>query len=451
MSEIGLKSIVRIDRVWLDERHTFTRKPAAGGRYWRIVVDGTCNGCQRHTLPARHLEYLKVAFPSVTEARRYANALLADVQRGIIVPAVETVARPVTVGEWLKRWITDADYIGDISPVTLQSYTQIVNDHLIPAFGALQLEELSAREHINSFYRAQTEKKLSSSTVNKHHVVLSMALSAAVQEGHLTRNPADPRANKIVLPPRKGRDSRKREHHALTDEQIGMLLNRVAGSDLLEVPVALAVLGGLRAQEILGLEWRDVDVKGRLLHVRQALQQTRGEDGHPVLKLKDPKSEHGKRAIPLSDELAAILTRWRAERAAIDLMLTDPGALVFPEDRTVIRDPKQASTRLLARSALSGRWLAFAQRDENADILAGVTFHDLRHGAATFWLHHGIPLFRVSRWLGHADIGITANIYGHEEPDANDAELISVAMAGVKRPKGPDGADVVQLRKQQGA
>jgi integrase len=40
-------------------------------------------------------------------------------------------------------------------------------------------------------------------------------------------------------------------------------------------------------------------------------------------------------------------------------------------------------------------------------------FHDLRHACATFMLAQGVPLRVVSEWLGHSQIGLTADSYGH--------------------------------------
>jgi integrase len=40
-------------------------------------------------------------------------------------------------------------------------------------------------------------------------------------------------------------------------------------------------------------------------------------------------------------------------------------------------------------------------------------FHDLRHACATFMLAQGVPLRVVSEWLGHSQIGLTADTYGH--------------------------------------
>ena len=45
--------------------------------------------------------------------------------------------------------------------------------------------------------------------------------------------------------------------------------------------------------------------------------------------------------------------------------------------------------------------------------LPKIRFHDLRHTAASLFIQDGFSLKEVSEYLGHCDIGTTANIYTH--------------------------------------
>ncbi|MFT4262469.1 MAG: tyrosine-type recombinase/integrase [Nocardioides sp.] len=55
--------------------------------------------------------------------------------------------------------------------------------------------------------------------------------------------------------------------------------------------------------------------------------------------------------------------------------------------------------------------------------LPDIRFHDLRHSAAALWLTAGISPYKVSRWLGHANIAITDRLYGHLVPDDSSRDL----------------------------
>ena len=45
--------------------------------------------------------------------------------------------------------------------------------------------------------------------------------------------------------------------------------------------------------------------------------------------------------------------------------------------------------------------------------LRHIRFHDLRHSCASLLLANDVPLKQIQEWLGHSDIGTTANIYSH--------------------------------------
>jgi integrase len=143
------------------------------------------------------------------------------------------------------------------------------------------------------------------------------------------------------------------------------------------------VLGdtGLRINEALALQWRDID--GTRLHVRRALSES--SDGR--MTLAPPKSRYGKRSVPISHELAAGL--WQARKHARWNGDRDP---VFA---TTSRDGD--ATPHHARN-LFGRVLKPAARK------AGVPwcgFHTLRHTCATRLFHAGLNPKAVQVWLGH--------------------------------------------------
>lgn len=432
MIELKLDKVARVDRAWLeldreqaDKPFEYASRPPQGGkwRYYRIVFDGTCDGCAKHSRPTRHLEQRKMSFPTRTDADRFVAQVNADAQRGQVVVEAPAPEQPSveTVGEWLAEWRDK--WTGNITPRTLESYVQAVDGHLIPKLGHIPLAELDDTA-VNEFIAGQVAKGYKPSTVHKHHVVLAIALNKAVKRKRLAHNPADTKSNDITLPSLADPGA-KREHHVLTDDQTDALLHLIHGH-VLEVPAALALLAGLRAQEALALRWRDVDFDRHLIHVNQALEQTRAADGSPVLRIKAPKSKSGKRAVPMDDVLEAVLMDWRKTLVARDLAESGTSARWTAPDALVIADDMDRNPLApMSRNRLSTRWHQWRVDDDIAAVIGDVTFHDLRHSAASYWLRHGVPLFRVSRWLGHANIAITANVYGHENPDESDAEFLS--------------------------
>lgn len=59
--------------------------------------------------------------------------------------------------------------------------------------------------------------------------------------------------------------------------------------------------------------------------------------------------------------------------------------------------------------------------------LPHIRFHELRHSCASLLLNNGFTLKDVQEYMGHADIQMTANIYGHL--DMQRKELLTQKMA----------------------
>jgi integrase len=187
----------------------------------------------------------------------------------------------------------------------------------------------------------------------------------------------------VILEPSR---VKQREQRALTEEEISTLLTAAEGTRF-AAPIRFTLASGLRQSELLALKWTDVDFDGCLAHVRGT------------------KTAKSRRAVELS---AVTITTLRTHRR------------------------QQARTRLRRGSAWQDHGLVFPStagtpwfkrmfyRDYRAVVdrsgimsPATVTWHTLRHTAATQWLRHGADVFSVSRRLGHASAAFTMDVYGH--------------------------------------
>jgi len=79
--------------------------------------------------------------------------------------------------------------------------------------------------------------------------------------------------------------------------------------------VGLAILSGLRRGELFALRWHDIDEHARVLTVREAVY-----DGI----FATPKTEAGRRQIPLSDLALRDINEWKQQAG-----VTEPDKLVF--------------------------------------------------------------------------------------------------------------------------
>jgi integrase len=196
----------------------------------------------------------------------------------------------------------------------------------------------------------------------------------------------------------------------LSAPDVRVLLS-VTQDDLYGPVYAVAASTGLRLGELLGLAWTDLDGLAGTLTVRRSLAAAQGGGW----KLAEPKSARSRRTIPLPKRAREALSLQRARQGAAKEVVGDAW-----QDRDGL-----VFTDSVGRPIRPGAVSSAFQKARAAAGLPAVTFHDLRHSAATLMLAEGVPLAVISEWLGHAGIAITASHYAAVVPalrrDAADA------------------------------
>ena len=154
---------------------------------------------------------------------------------------------------------------------------------------------------------------------------------------------------------------------------------------------ATAMYGGLRAGELQGLRWGDVDLTGGFLHVRRSIDPQAGEVA--------PKSAAGIRRVPIP---AVLRPHLAAHRLACPWSATD--GYVFG------RGPE--------RPFLVWTIHKRARRYWTAAKLDPIGLHECRHTMVTLYLAAGTDWLTLSKIAGHSDPHTTAKLYGHLLRDA---------------------------------
>jgi len=178
---------------------------------------------------------------------------------------------------------------------------------------------------------------------------------------------------------------------ALTHDQAMRLLDAIKGHD--HEHLYWLLLGtGLRIGEALGLQWSDIDWTRRAVRVEAKLKPLKGRRW----KLEDPKSEAGRRWIPLVDELMGALEAQRAR-----------GIRRFGEDFIFIDQLGEPYTQDSVRNHMAFLGDKIGIEGERTGSKKTVTPHDLRRSAATFLHGQAVPLAAIQHILGHTDIQTT--------------------------------------------
>lgn len=165
------------------------------------------------------------------------------------------------------------------------SYNHRLNELLLPRFGALPLTEVDGNA-LRELDALLVGEKLSPSTRRNMQIVVRSVLSFAVETGNLTEKPKLPRlpkAGKKVISP-------------IRESDLQLILG--AASTNARTAFMLAAYAGLRAGEVRGLQWSDIDLKGSTLTVRRAISRN---------EATTPKSGH-QRLVPLTPTLVKLLS-----------------------------------------------------------------------------------------------------------------------------------------------
>jgi integrase len=183
------------------------------------------------------------------------------------------------------------------------------------------------------------------------------------------------------------------------------------------------VFTGLRASELRGLRWTDVDLKASRLHVRQ-----RADRYHAIAM---PKSDSGQRSIPLPPIVVNTIREWRLACPKGKL------GLVFPNGAGRVESLANITNRGLAPTMVrAGVTVDTVEKDEMGEPILAAKYtglHALRHFYASWCINRradgGLELSpkMVQGRMGHSSITMTMDVYGHLFPSRDDGQEMAAA------------------------
>jgi integrase len=337
-------------------------------------------------------------YTKLGEARAARAKIIADRDNGTLVKRSKT-----TVAEAITTWLGGRR---NLRPSAQRSYAdslRLVSDRL----GSIQLQNLT-KAHLDDLVTGLLKHGrrvgniqrtgLSPRSVNLMLTLLSSVLDDAMKQGTLSRNVA-----KLVERPSQPR----KDKATWTEGQAAVFLTAVA-DDRLSVAWQLS-LYGLRRGEVLGLRWSDVDLDAKTITIRWARLEITGVG----IVEGEPKTERGKRTLPLDDALAASLRSLRARQNRERLENGDvysKGCEVCGGAHVVVNElgepyrPEYYSDRFRNLAKAAG--------------LPVIRLHDARHTCGTLMHLRGVPTAVISKWLGHASASFTMATYVHSQNDA---------------------------------
>ncbi|WP_372408835.1 tyrosine-type recombinase/integrase [Streptomyces luteireticuli] len=347
-------------------------------------------------------------------AEQWLSHIEADMSRG---QYLDPQKAKTTFKRYAEKWLTTQG--GD--PNTRASMTSQLRIHAFPYIGSRPLGSFQP-EHIREWVTRMEESGVRGAYARTIYANARTVLSAAVDDGYLSRNPCSARSVKAPAVEAK--------------RVVPWSVDRVLAvqSELPGRYRAMVDLGagcGLRQGEILGVAVDALDFEAEALHVVQQLKLSRSK-----AVFAPPKG--GKlRTTPLPPPVAEALRRHMAEFPPVEITLpwgTAKGPLV--------------TKRLIFAGPLGGHvWRTSLNDDAWKPALAaagvipqprkGETYaaarehgmHALRHFYASVLLDAGENVKALAEYLGHSDPGLTLRVYAHLMPSSQERTLKAVADA----------------------
>ena len=362
-------------------------------------------------------------FRSENDAEDFAAKTRLEIGKGIHVPDSASVTVQKAGELWLK---TCREKDGGLEETTIRTYKQHLNLHINPFIGREKLSRLSL-QLIRAFQDRLHEEQRSAPMIRAITRSLGSILADAQERGLVNHNAVR------ELPRRKRRNRHKGKLKVGLDiptpDEVRALLAAAQGRWR---PFLLtAVFTGLRASELRGLRWDDVDLKTGELNVRQRADR--------LHKIGPPKSAAGRRTVPLPPTVVNELREWKLICPKKDGKL----GLVFPNGVGNIENHGRVIKFGLKKTMMDAGLVkpvldehGVAKRDDEGQPLVKAKYtglHKLRHFFASWCINRkedgglGLPVKIVQERLGHASIVMTMDTYGHLFPRGDDTAELAAA------------------------
>lgn len=265
---------------------------------------------------------------------------------------------------------------------TYYIYLSILNNHILPFFNKYEIEDIKVQD-INIFINILLNKsnkngeKLNASTINLIIIFLKSIFKEAFESEIISKNPII-RIKTLPIIQKEITVLSKQDQNKLVDYCI---LNI---DDSRYLGIILTLYTGLRIGELLGLTWKNIDLRERIIKITQILSKINNQ-----YEITSPKTSSSIRFIPISNQLEMFL-RLEKNKKLSEFVIS------YHNKHCLIRSYQYFFSMVLKKLNIKY-----------------VNFHVLRHTFATRCLEIGIDIKTISEIMGHKNATITLNRYSH--------------------------------------
>ncbi len=340
------------------------------------------------TYAARQDNGQALTFATMGDADGWLSLRRSEILRNAWLPPATPTAAPVTVREFAEAWLAHRD----LEDRSREHYAQLLRTHVFPAFGSVPVPSVTPAA-VRTWH-ANLGKCTGPTARANAYALLRTVMHTAVADDVIPSNPCRVRGAGQSKRVKKIVPASLAELEALTK----------AMPEKYQLLVLLAAWCGLRFGELTELRRSDVDVTNGAVHIRRSVVRTAAGR-----KVKDPKSEAGKRTVALPPHLLPLVKDHIRDHAAMGR-----DGLLFPA----------VNGGQLAPSTVYRVFYPAREKAGRDDL----RFHDLRHTGAVLAASTGATLAELMARLGHSTPGAALR-YQHAAQDRD--RVIAVALSAL--------------------
>lgn len=320
--------------------------------------------------------------------------------------------------EIAKAWYDDhRQYVKES---TSSAYAMILNNHIIPYFGE---SENITEEDLQKYVNDKISGGLGIRPVRDTISVIKMLLRFGAKKKW-----CEPPVDWKMIYPSRTMDSKRVETWSPAHQK-KMIEYLKENFSFRNLGLLIVMETGMRIGEISGLQWGDIDIQNKTLHVQRTVERVvvfdglNGKKGTRV-RMGSTKTINSNREIPLSKDI---------------LMFVRPlSKICVPNYYVVSNDASPAEPRLIRN---------YFNRLCKELKLPRIKFHGLRHTFATSLIASKCDIKTVSSILGHANVSITLDLYVHPNNEQK-ISAINTMLRRVSKSEEEADFDISQIRSK---
>lgn len=376
------------------------------GRILRTGEYQRANGLYQYRYKDANGKLKAVCSIDLTELREKEKQIQKDIADGIISD------NNLTLNDMFEKHMSGKR---ELKASTRENYLYMYNKYVFDTLGKRKIADIKYSDVRAFFNNLIDEKGFKPNSVEILYTIIHPVFTLAVRDDLIRKNPSDNLMREI----KQSHDWSKPKRKALTTEQQRAFIDYTKNSPIYShwLPLFTTFLGtGCRVGEVIGLTWNDVDFDNNTISINHNLVYRKNSKGICEFHVTTPKTESGKRIIPMLPEVRRAIMQERKKQMQngfSDTEIDGYTGFVFVNRENYIHNP-QTINRAIQRiyKAYNEEEIALA-REENREpvIIPHFSCHHLRHTFCTRYCEIETNLKVIQTVMGHADISTTMDVY----------------------------------------